>query len=262
MRHLLPLLFAAASFAQKPDDAIFKIRTFHQVAISPDGKRVAWSEKDHGIWKAIVDGTNRVQLTTGDDEGLAWSPDSAHLAYFAKKQLFVDGKVVAKLNGNPAEPRWSPDGKSIAFLFIENAKRAAGPLVAMSRAVGVIEEHIDEQRIAVVDVATKKLRIVTPAEMYVYHFDWSPDSKRMAAEAAPGRLKLDGTCTMLRRGYSVVTAGGVIGASVARDGRTAAVIHSGVHHPPEIWTGPIEDWKQLTHINNVNVSWGREKSIH
>src|SRR5207302_6605319 len=86
--------------------------------------------------------------------------------------------------------------------------------------------------------------------------------ENISGEAARVRLKLDGTSTMLRRGYSVVTAGGVIGASVARDGRTAAVIHSGVHHPPEIWTGPIEDWKQLTHINNMNVSWGHEKSIH
>src|SRR5437660_1137564 len=76
--------------------------------------------------------------------------------------------------------------RRIAFLFIENAARAAGPLVAMSRAVGPIEEHIDEQRVAIVDVAAKKVRIVTPADMYVYHFGWSPDGKQLVAEAAPG----------------------------------------------------------------------------
>ena len=58
-------------------------------------------------------------------------------------------------------PAWSPDGKSIAFLFIEKAKRAAGPLVAMSRGIGVIDEQIEEQRVAIYDVATKKVRIVT-----------------------------------------------------------------------------------------------------
>src|SRR5213078_390943 len=30
------------------------------------------------------------------------------------------------------------------------------------------------------------MRLVTPADMYVYHFDWSPDGKRLAAIAAPG----------------------------------------------------------------------------
>jgi len=367
MRYLFEHLIAVSSFAQQSDDAIFKVRTFHEVAISPDGKKVAWSERDHGIWTADVGGTNRKQLTTGDDDGLAWSPNSKSLAYVNKKQLFVDGKQITKVSGNIAEPRWSPDGKSLAFLFIENAKRAAGPLVAMSRAIGVIEETIDEQRIAVINVATKHLRVVTPADMYVYHFDWSPDSKRMAAEAAPGsgdanywiaqlhvvdvgaatmkpiykpelqianprwspdgsqiafieglmsdegatggdlfvvpasggarrnltanikasvttvewisgdslllgenisgeaalvRMRLDGTSEMLRRGYSVVSAGGGIGASLARDGKTSAIIHSGVHHPPEIWSGPIGDWKQLTHINTVKSSWGDAKSIH
>src|SRR5262249_4849934 len=163
------------------------VHTFHQVAISPDGKRVAWSERDHGITVAGIDGAGAKQLTTGDDEGIAWSPDSAHLAYIeGRKKLYVDGTPLTDVDGYLAEPRWSADGKSVAFLFIENAKRSAGPLVAMSRAVGVIEEHVDEQRVAVVDVASKKTRIVKPANMYVYHFDWSPDGKKMVAIAAPG----------------------------------------------------------------------------
>src|SRR5256714_9995809 len=162
---------------------VFTVRTFHQVAISPDGKRVAWSERDHGIAVADLDGSHLKQLTTADDEGIAWSPDSAHLAYISKGHLNVDGAAITSVKGALAEPRWSPDGKSIAFLLIENAGRSAGPLVAMSRAVGLIQEHIDEQRVAIADAATGKVRIVTPADMYVYHFDWSPDGTRLAAIA-------------------------------------------------------------------------------
>ncbi len=203
-RSLILLLFIGSTLAaqqQKTNDeflnALFKVRTFHQVAVSPDGKQFAWAERDHGMWISDLDGAHRRQITTGDDEGLAWSANSARLAYLASKkkdgqrQLYVvTGESAAQkmtdVKGNLAEPRWSPDGKVIAFLLIENARRTAGPLVAMSRAIGVIEEHVDEQRVAVLDVATKKLRTVTPADMYVYHFDWSPDSKRIAAVAAPG----------------------------------------------------------------------------
>src|SRR4029077_14293557 len=165
---------------------IFTVCTFHEVAISPDGKRVAWAEKDRGVAVANADGSDQKQLTTSDDEGIAWSPDSAHLAYISKGKLYVDGAAMTTVKGALAEPRWSRDGKSVAFLLIENAARSAGPLVAMSRAIGVIEEHVDEQRVAVVDVATKKLLSVTLATMYIYHFDWSPDGKHMAATAAPG----------------------------------------------------------------------------
>ena len=111
---------------------------------------------------ANADGTSARQITNGDEEhwrgrrtagGSHTSPATART-----RQLFVDGRQVTRVNGFLAEPAWSPDGKSIAFLFIENAKRAAGPLVAMSRAVGAIEEHIDEQRVAIVDVATEQGR--------------------------------------------------------------------------------------------------------
>ena len=347
---------------------IFNVRTFHAVAISPDGKRVAWAEKDRGITIANLDGSNQKQLTTSDDEHIAWSPDSAHLAYISKGKLYVDGAALTTVKGALAEPHWSPDGKSIAFLLIENAARSAGPLVAMSRAIGVIEEHVDEQRIAVVDVASKKLRIVTPANMYIYHFDWSPDGKHMAATAAPGsgdnnywiaqlyvvdvaaatmksiykplfqianprwspdgsqiafieglmsdegstggdlflipasggearnlvpklqgsvttlewlspesilfgenaqgeaalmRIRtLDGAAEVLRKGWSEVRAGSLIGASVSRDGKTSAVIHEGFRHPPEIWTGPIGDWKQITNVNKLTTAdWGEGKLV-
>lgn len=372
-RTLIPLFFIASIAAAQQPDPIFRIHTFHQVAISPDGRRLAWSERDQGIWSSDLDGKNRRQLTTGDDEGLAWSPDSTKLAYLGAKvkngqrQLYVDGQQLTAVKGALAEPRWSPDGKSIAFLFIENAKRAAGPLVAMSRAVGVIEEHIDEQRIAIVDRATKKLRIVTPADMYVYHFDWAPDSKQIAAVAAPGsgdnnwwiaqlhvvdvamatmkpiykpelqianprwspdglhiafieglmsdegstggdlfmmtpsasawrnltpnlkgsvtsfewlspesilfgenvegeaalvRMRtLDGASEVLWKGAEVISASGLIGASVARDGRTSAVIRSSFKRPPEIWTGPIGAWRPLTSVNNIKIEWGDGRSI-
>src|SRR5260370_39404708 len=102
MHRILLVLIAATAFAQQPDDAIFKVRTFHEVAISPDGKHVAWSERDHGIWTADVDGTHQRQLTTGDDAGIVWSPASASPAHVCKQQIFVDVNQIPKSERNVA----------------------------------------------------------------------------------------------------------------------------------------------------------------
>ena len=64
--------------------------------------------------------------------------------------------------------------------------RIAGPLQPMTPLAGVVGEKIYEQRIAVVDVATKKLAQVTPTDVYVYEYDWTPDSKAWVASAAHG----------------------------------------------------------------------------
>jgi len=58
--------------------------------------------------------------------------------------------------------------------------------VAYKPDAGVVEEKIEEQRIAIVDVATGRVRTVSPGNLYVYDYDWSPDGRRFCAEAAEG----------------------------------------------------------------------------
>ncbi|MEO8032939.1 MAG: S9 family peptidase [Acidobacteriota bacterium] len=199
---LAAVLTASSSLGQQSNrsddevlDSLFAVKSFGQVSISPDGAQVAWTIRDEGAWRRNTDGSGTVtKIAAGNVHGLAWSPDSRSLAYLAGKahrQLFVSraGREPLQLTtvaGYLAEPAWSPNGRSIAFLFIENARREAGATVAMTRDTGVISEHIDEQRVAVVDVGTKNLRVLSPADTYVYHFDWSPDAKHIVAEAAPG----------------------------------------------------------------------------
>jgi dipeptidyl aminopeptidase/acylaminoacyl peptidase len=71
-------------------------------------------------------------------------------------------------------------------LVAENAASGGGPLGAAPAETGVIESEIHNQRIAVVDLASGAVRQVSPPDLNVYEYDWSPDSRSFAFTAAPG----------------------------------------------------------------------------
>jgi dipeptidyl aminopeptidase/acylaminoacyl peptidase len=187
------------------------LRSFDQVAIAPDGKHVAWVEtpanQSAGSAIYVLDlespgiKPRRIFIASDgrseSDDTIAWSPDSHHLAFLSDAEsggqwnfyvADVSGGGVQKLTslkGALADPAWAPDGKTLAFLFTEDAPRA-NPLLAILPETGVIDAKVFEQRLAVVDVATGVVRQLSPADMYVYQFDWSPDGKNFAAIAAHG----------------------------------------------------------------------------
>src|SRR5207237_2181806 len=76
-------------------------------------------------------------------------------------------KRLTDVKGTLASPKFSPDGKTIAVLFTQNAPRATGPLVAEVPETGEIKDAFFEQRLAVIDIATGTLRQVSPADTYV-----------------------------------------------------------------------------------------------
>src|SRR5262249_32072624 len=107
--------------------------------------------------------------------------------------------------GQLGHPRWSPDGRTIALLFVEGSGQETGALVAYKPDAGVVQETIEEQRIATVDVASGKFRVVSPPNLYVYDYDWAPDGKGFAAEAVEGSGTNNYWIAQL---YSIRIAGG------------------------------------------------------
>ncbi len=189
-------------------------RHFDQTVIAPHGKSVAWVEElapaenapsaGTAIYIArIGDARLPVRITAGGEgpraeSDPAWSPDGEWVAFLSdaaqpgQLQLYVapvsggTARLLTHLVGFLSSPAWSPDGKSIAFLFTENSPRAAGPESPRGPQLGVIEEHIYEQRLATVEVASGTVRELTPADLYVYEFQYSRDGKRFVATAAAG----------------------------------------------------------------------------
>jgi Tol biopolymer transport system component len=203
---LLPTV-AAAQSAQLTEQ-LGKSVLYGGVAISPDGNHVAWVQSTAAtttkeMYVSATSGhatASKVNLpATGErtDSDPAWSPDSKTLAFFStagekgQAQLWLvnaDGggaKKLTSLKGYAARPRWSRDGKQIAFLYIEGAG-GGGPLVAAENTTGVIDTAFHNQRIAVIDAKGGQLRQVSPGDLHVYDFDWSPNDKAFVATAAPG----------------------------------------------------------------------------
>jgi Tol biopolymer transport system component len=193
-----------------------RARAIAQVVVSPDGKRIAWLEagqirvaplNDFGNLGNLAHSQPVTAASPGQScpaSNFIWSPDSASIAFLsvcdnltdqpAQPDLFlsyIDGRPahrLTELHGYVDAPAFSPDGKSIAFLYVEGATRPSGALAAEPLPSGVIgEDHIEIQRVAVVPADAPQPTVpitVTPQNLHVFEFDWSPDSKSLAYIAA------------------------------------------------------------------------------
>ncbi len=59
------------------------------------------------------------------------------------------------------------------------------------------------------------------------------------------------------------SAAWVPGGSFSRDGSVTAIVRQSASAPPEVWAGPIGQWKQLTNLNvGLKPAWGEMRNVH
>ena len=197
---------AAASAAEKP------LHSFAAVVLSPDGTRVAAIESDEPklegdkahqaltIRNASGGLPRVVALPCGTDvecvpSSPAWSPDSKTLSFVLKtpktskrKILSVDAsgtnvRTRLAFSGTLVDLRYSPQGR-LAVLATSGARKEVGATQAAAPLVGEIGARPDEQRIATLDGSA--LHFASPADTYVYEYDWLPNGGGFVGTAAKG----------------------------------------------------------------------------
>lgn len=177
------------------------------VSISTDGKRVAFvvyefvpgEQKHRGhIWVAETDGSKEAQpLTKGkrNETSPCWSPDGKKLAFVTqpegekeKPQLYMipseggEPELICKMPNGISHPAWSPDGSRIAFLSLEGEEPKNDPKVLASARY---------KRLWTLRVGQAIPEAVTPRDVTVIEYSWSPDSKSLALYYSNGPEETD-----------------------------------------------------------------------
>jgi dipeptidyl aminopeptidase/acylaminoacyl peptidase len=195
-------------------DVLGSVRLFNEVALSPDGRQLVYGSVSTGkrggvdvdvssLWLVSARGGSaplRLTACPGtvcDEHGAAWSPDGRSIVFVttdAKDQAQVasadaqgrGARILTDAHGPLDTPRFSPDGRRIAFLYAAGAPKLPGPLNPLGRDAGDLETQVFEQRLAVIPAAGGAPELLGPADLNVYEFDWAPDGRRFAVTAAHG----------------------------------------------------------------------------
>jgi dipeptidyl aminopeptidase/acylaminoacyl peptidase len=198
-------------------DDVLAMKTVSDVAISPDGKRVAYvvtarDREDNvnksDIWVVPVDGGAPVQVTYGPrvDRAPQWVGDGSWLAFLSDRgegrrmQVYgidpTGGEAwpVTKHETAVSSFRMAPNGQRIAFLATAPAARAdqdlereRGRPIVVDSAYAVEWTRLWSAPIA--NRAAGETRVGSPERLHVTALVWGPDSRAVAWTARPSPLQ-------------------------------------------------------------------------
>lgn len=208
----------------------------------------------------------------------SWSPDSKRVVFVAANppgennwwvaQLFIEdvaggepksildtNKTAGSLHGlQIAVPRWSPDGEQIAFIggLMSDQGATGGDVYLIPSAGGEPRDITAGRDASVAFIGWIGSHALGIAEHV------GGDSHLTALDVNTGKDIPGASATFPES----IGAGGLsMSISVSHE-RTIALIRSSFEKAPEVWAGPVDDLKQITHLNeNLKPAWGKTENI-
>ncbi len=164
-----------------------------------------------------------------------------------------DASSIYKPSLQVAVPRWSPDGKSIAFIegLMSDEGFHGGDLFTITAAGRDVVNRTRGRKTS------------------INSFFWLAPDRILLVEYAGGgsaisELSLaDNSARTIWKGPEGVHAfGNFPDFSLSANGKVAAAKLSRYNSPPEVFAGPLGEWRHLTNNNaGLRSSWGKAESI-
>jgi dipeptidyl aminopeptidase/acylaminoacyl peptidase len=188
------------------------LRYYMDVATSPDKQHIITVEGDtsasggsptiRDLIVHSIDGktSTSIKLPCGRvkqcwPESPVWTPDSQKITFALRSpgsharslyQVNFDGSGIKKLvsfNGTISDLMYNAKGQ-LAMLATENATKELGAVEAGAPITGDLDKAPPEQRIAT--LVNNEIHFESPANLFVYEYDWIPDGSGFVGTAAEG----------------------------------------------------------------------------
>ena len=152
-----------------------------------------------------------------------------------------------------AVPRWSPDGKQIAFIegIMSDEGFHGGDLFTDAGNGGSATNRTPGRKASV-----SSLFWLTPDRILVTEY--------VGGGSAISELSLadNSMHTISKSDEGIHAFGNFPNFALSRDGKFAAAALGNYNTPPEVWAGPVGNWRQLTNNNSaLPMTWGKAESI-
>lgn len=211
---------------------LFKIKNVGETVFSPNGKMIAYTlnvprplneepgSNYNNLFIYNLEDQENVGLLANkiSVSAIQWDAESEKIYFLAKlgeiktNQIYsldADGgspKLITNEAADILAFKVSPDGQKIAFVRLEDKSKGKQEMLNRGFDAEIYEEEFQHRNLYVMDLDDKKINQITTASS-VFEFEWSPDSKNIAAAIADKNLVDDSY--MFKRLYVIDTETGI-----------------------------------------------------